>query len=565
MSPMHCSSYSRMPVPRSRAGLTRAGPQIRAWSTPQGAVDFFIRPPEAFSVASKVRAGPQSPTLTILHLIIPAQALLVAMFVRPLSVFDAACPMPAMDLPPSHPSDATSTVITPPTQREASVTASSSSPRRGSQKRSVAPGSPSSDDVTASKRRKGHKVSRACDLCKQRKAKCTGTLPCTKCTNKGLVCHYDASYSRGRPPTPPPSRDHPAVPGPRATQRGRGEKPETQPGRLDGMSLPRASDGRHIDSNGPASRASPELGMAEIEGQVFDPTSGVTFLHRAWKRLAKNGHTNVSLDQAHNDAAVEQHVMLAGDRPLPQTTEEDLYRLTLPPHHDLVHLLALYFDVCIATYRIVHRPSVEAWMAVVETNVQQGKPAWRELGKSKTAIVLACLSVATAHHEKSRGIYSGEDDALSLARSDHLFCVCSQLTETETGSPLLESAQARIIQTLYLLTTSRHNRAWYTFGNALQLISALGLHRKTTRQRQLAPSPVDYLQGQLRMRTFWTAYILDKYLGVIFGRPRHYHDEDIDQDLPDRLEDEEITNQGPLSAVGEQQGCHIDALIFHAK
>jgi hypothetical protein len=305
--------------------------------------------------------------------------------------------------------------------------------------------------------------------------------------------------------------------------------------------------------------------VAEIEGQVFDPTSGVTFLHRAWRRLAKNGHSNVPPELASQGPTEQQHVMLAGDRPLPKTTEEDLYRLTLPPHQELVDLMTLYFDVCIATYRILHRPSVEEWLRIVEDNVRQGKPAWTDLGESKTAIVLACLSLATAHHEKSRGIYSVEDDAQSLARSDQLFCVCTQLTDAEVGSPSLHSAQARIIQCLYLLTTSRMNRAWYTFGNALQLISALGLHRKTTRQRHLAPGPIDYLQSQLRMRTFWTAYILDKYLGVIFGRPRHYHDEDIDQDLPDRLEDKDITPQGPMSTHEEQLGCHIDGLIFHAK
>lgn len=53
--------------------------------------------------------------------------------------------------------------------------------------------------------RKQHKVSRACDLCKAKKARCSGTLPCEGCTRKGVECVYDAKYSRGRPPTPPPA------------------------------------------------------------------------------------------------------------------------------------------------------------------------------------------------------------------------------------------------------------------------------------------------------------------------------------------------------------------------
>lgn len=47
------------------------------------------------------------------------------------------------------------------------------------------------------------KVSRACDYCKSKKTKCSGTRPCGSCVKRGITCHYDAKYSRGRPPTPP--------------------------------------------------------------------------------------------------------------------------------------------------------------------------------------------------------------------------------------------------------------------------------------------------------------------------------------------------------------------------
>jgi hypothetical protein len=59
-------------------------------------------------------------------------------------------------------------------------------------------------------------------------------------------------------------------------------------------------------------------------------------------------------------------------------------------------------------------------------------------------------------------------------------------------------------------------------------------------------------------------YTIDKYLAVVFGRPRLYHDDDIDQEYPDRVNDEEMTPQGP-SASEPTEDCHIDSLIFHAK
>lgn len=109
----------------------------------------------------------------------------------------------------------------------------------------------------------------------------------------------------------------------------------------------------------------------------------------------------------------------------------------------------------------------------------------------------------------------------------------------------------------------RFNQAWYSFGHALQIISALGLHRRDDRKRHNSTHKRDYIEEQCRKRTFWVAYILDKYLGVIFGRPRHYHDDDIDQDFPDAVNDRDMTASGP-QIVGLDD-CHLESLICHAK
>ncbi|KAI8302545.1 Activator of stress protein 1 [Colletotrichum sp. SAR11_59] len=382
--------------------------------------------------------------------------------------------------------------------------ASVSSPRGGgsigeSRKRSFSSAdhqSPLSDEQqqlsgpgAAANRRKSQKVSRACDFCKQRKAKCSGTIPCDKCTRKGLTCVYDAKYSRGRPPTPPPSAvwsassstSHPGGPA-----SGSEEPPvmlqttETAGRTISAPVTASSLRGQVRESQGPASRASPELGMAEIQGQVFDPTSGVTFLHRAWKRLSKQDSSIVP--DYLNASTENQPLMLAGDKPLPPITDDDVANFSLPSSRELQDLLGMYFDVCIATYRVLHRPTVEVWLKTMVDNLAQGKPVWQDIGRGKASIVLTALAVATAHSEKSKGFHEPEDERLSLARSDRLF-----------------------------------------------------------------------------------SYVLDKYLGVIFGRPRHFHDDDIDQDYPDRIDDEDMTAQGPIERFEEHSDCHIDALICHVK
>ncbi|KAI4624976.1 uncharacterized protein J4E87_005457 [Alternaria ethzedia] len=188
-----------------------------------------------------------------------------------------------------------------------------------------------------------------------------------------------------------------------------------------------------------------------------------------------------------------------------------------------------------------------------------------DVGRAKTAVVLSVLAIASFHEEKASGESgtSPASQADAQSQSDMLFTEALRLTQAETGIPKLESAQCRLIQVLYLLMSCRFNQAWYTFGHALQIISALGLHRRDDRKRQANATKRDYIGEQCRKRTYWVAYTLDKYLGVIFGRPRHYHDEDIDQGFPDAVNDEDMTSTGPNTKNTDD--CHIESLVYHAR
>ncbi|KAI7408371.1 hypothetical protein KC328_g10 [Hortaea werneckii] len=57
---------------------------------------------------------------------------------------------------------------------------------------------------------------------------------------------------------------------------------------------------------------------------------------------------------------------------------------------------------------------------------------------------------------------------------------------------------------------------------------------------------------------------MDTYLCVVLGRPKHFHDEDIDQTLPESVIDEEITSDGPKSSASENDSL-IDGLVHHSR
>lgn len=206
------------------------------------------------------------------------------------------------------------------------------------------------------------KVTRACDVCKAKKSKCTGEQPCESCSHRGLACTYDAHYSRGRPPPPVTASSR----SPSASQVSSSEQFILESSHrhisanssrhtrsteravnnlLSSSSAISREDGREAMQDAP-SRASPEL---EVAGQFSDPTSALSFLHRAWRRISNNENSQVVTGQVgtHEDG---QLLASAGDKPF---QKPNVIRM---PSRDRGHaLLELYFDVCIATYRILHR------------------------------------------------------------------------------------------------------------------------------------------------------------------------------------------------------------------
>jgi hypothetical protein len=149
----------------------------------------------------------------------------------------------------------------------------------------------------------------------------------------------------------------------------------------------------------------------------------------------------------------------------------------------------------------------------------------------------------------------------SETTSERWYAASRWVSSMESGPPRLESVQARLGQCLYLLSSSRANECWYTFGTALQLVTALGLHRKWP--AKMSKHGNSYLEQQLRKRIFWSAYTLDKYLSVMFGRPRLLHDEDTDQELPDEINDEDISEEDPRRRTGSPDSMMIASVLHY--
>lgn len=125
-----------------------------------------------------------------------------------------------------------------------------------------------------------------------------------------------------------------------------------------------------------------------------------------------------------------------------------------------------------------------------------------------------------------------------MHRSTRYFLAAEHQLTKEKGSIRLTSVQARLTQCYYLLTQSRINHCWSLFGTVSHLALAIGLNRNRSPD---TASGIDLIEAECRRRTFWCAYTLDAFLSAALGRPRTFHDDDIDTELPACVEDEDLT------------------------
>jgi hypothetical protein len=172
---------------------------------------------------------------------------------------------------------------------------------------------------------------------------------------------------------------------------------------------------------------------------------------------------------------------------------------------------------------------------------------------AKEACVLMLWAQALLYRE---GASIGESAA--DGRSVSYFEQARDLLETEPGPAQLASVEARLAACLYLLSTSRVHTCRFLFAFTHTLVITLGLHRRTLPHHENRP-----IMSERKRRAFWSFYIIDGYLSVLLGQPRHIRDEDLDQPYPANVDDKVLHTAAELTNVPHHG--NLEALVNHAK
>ncbi|KAM5343731.1 hypothetical protein ACJ41O_012268 [Fusarium nematophilum] len=367
----------------------------------------------------------------------------------------------------------------------------------------------------------------------ERKIKCNGAQPCEFCIRAKTSCTFNSSYARGRAPVILRASDvevgnDSIVVRDVLIQETRHSAESVlvqEPQQSAGLQSRDNSSSYLAPSTSAyaavSSRNSPEPPQTDLQGHYIGPASGASFLLRVQKRL----HQAISFSSAST-------IFTFGDAPL-QLPEFDPSFCMMLPRGDAQRLIDRYFDFAMPTYRFLHRPTIQDWFDEFYDTLGIMRDAYTAPAK------VALLFMVLAHGR----VYMPDNDRPGPPDlSTRYFLAAEHQLTKERGS-------------------SRINHCWSLFGTVSHLALAIGLHRN----RRPDTSGPSIVEVQCRRRTFWCAYTLDAYLSVALGRPRSFHDDDIDAELPAPVEDHQLTLEYIVESPLNRSPSTMFAPLAHIK
>ena len=380
--------------------------------------------------------------------------------------------------------------------------------------------------------------------------RCTGTQPCEVCIREEVPCEYASSGPVNSASPQSVSIQRLIVSTPGLDDRSQGPK-RTFDESNDASRGPSSRAKSAYNDTAPSRRASLEPPQTFVYGNHVGPTSGVSFLYGQWNKGQTQDEPKVNSGEGE---AILSNAPLISYGDVAQLDYDTVSSLPEPESSftidQMLDILDRYFQHISPTYRFHHHPTVRRW-AITYVSGDRKRLTYAQ----KACVLLICAQTLLHSPVGPSVIQVGQGDPrTSMACSER----AKALLEKEPGPASLASVQARIALCLYLLSTFRLNECRYCFSFAVTVATALGIHRKLT-----SSAKANVLEAESRKRTFWSLYTLDGYLSVMLGRPRLIRDEDIDQQYPRNIADNDLMSTEPAEDL--PQHGNLEAAVAHAK
>ncbi|KAJ4261599.1 hypothetical protein NW762_007030 [Fusarium torreyae] len=218
-------------------------------------------------------------------------------------------------------------------------------------------------------------------------------------------------------------------------------------------------------------------------------------------------------------------------------------RPELPARHLVDQLLHAYQCSSHTMFPILHFPTFRASVNdLYNSGVGRTSPAWLSLFFT----VLAAGSLFSPTSNSQPNSFYEPAEFLETA---------NKMIDPWANDFTLDHARALTLVTLCLNEMNLKSAAWTWLGRAVRVSQDLGLH--------IESGPWPFIEGEMRRRTWWMIYIMDRTLATELGRPVLINDEDCDVSLPAGVDDQYIHEGGMLVPNGAEPLTHSLLAVIH--
>ena len=181
--------------------------------------------------------------------------------------------------------------------------------------------------------------------------------------------------------------------------------------------------------------------------------------------------------------------------------------------------------------------------------------------------VIVHMAIATSLWQLATRQTSLGDKGVNAAAPDtarayrHYHFSLSLVHHLLAGSSL-EDCQALCSILIFTRSFARPGPAYILGRISLALALELGLHRSTKKAHIIAGTKPNVLEDELRKRVFWVTMAIEIGISAKLGRPMSIRLDDYDVEMPERVEDENITETGFLGQpLTPEEPCSFDVAL----
>ncbi|RSM04321.1 hypothetical protein CEP52_006913 [Fusarium oligoseptatum] len=381
------------------------------------------------------------------------------------------------------------------------------------------------------------RITTACTRCQKRKIRCDALSPaCSACQRAGVPClgggalrdYVNELEARIRWLESIIQEHAPDI----DLSAGPGRSPSTDGGNpsRDSQITPQSQQAGDTQSPG---KITDQIGLISLTSgtdlRFLGPSSGLFFTKFVLAGLGKRLH----VDKESAPDTTTDNLAVPSDLLVPQPKE-------LPSDHRHARWLSqTYFNVVHLQFPFLHEPSYWETIDKIYDDVEVGVVA-----EFQVFMVLAIG--ATILSRRTRVALSPEG----------YYASAMNLVAGAIKMPSVGCVQCTLLLQMYALNNPTSGLSlWTLHHHSLAMGIELGLHRN------VPDGTFTPFEREIRRRTFWCMYTIDRLLSTLMGRPMGVVDEQCDLNYPSDVDDNQLKTEQPKPRASDEPFTNISSAI----